>query len=100
MGLDEDPPPPEARPEPEPPPPGRPGPAVAVLIEHYRTLGLSLTATRDEIAAAFRKLSVRCHPDKVAHLDEDFQRLAERKFRELRTAYESILAEIGESDAS
>ena len=92
--------PPRPRIEPETPPSPGPSPGVAVLLEHYRTLGLSLTATREEIVAAFRKQGARCHPDKVAHLDEEFQRLADRKFREIREAYEAILAEVGESGPS
>lgn len=30
---------------------------------HYKTLGISKTATVDEVKAAFRKLSLNCHPD-------------------------------------
>jgi DnaJ-class molecular chaperone len=51
-------------------------------------------ATREEIEAAFRRASRRCHPDLVAHLDEEFQRLAHEKFLRLKRAQE-ILAPPG-----
>jgi hypothetical protein len=68
---------------------------VSALLDHYGTLGVSLSATREEITAAYHRLSQRCHPDKVAHLDEEFQELADRKFRALRDAYEAILESLG-----
>ena len=80
----------EGPPPAEEPPPAPPPSDVASLLDHYRTLGLPLTATADDLATAFRSLSRKCHPDKVAHLDEEFQQLAERKFRRLRRAYELL----------
>ena len=65
---------------------------AARLLEHYRRLDVPLTATEAEVMSAYRQLSQRCHPDKVAHLDEEFQKLADRKFRELREAFEAIVA--------
>jgi DnaJ-class molecular chaperone len=47
-------------------------------------------AGRREIDAAFRKASRKCHPDLVAHLDEDFQRLAHGKFLRLKRAHEIL----------
>ena len=44
-------------------------------------------ADRGAIDRAFRERSLTCHPDKVAHLDMEFQELAERKFRRLQQAY-------------
>ncbi len=40
---------------------------------------------------SYRELSKRCHPDRVADLDEEIRKVAERRFREIRRAYERIL---------
>ncbi|MDJ0522134.1 MAG: J domain-containing protein [Planctomycetota bacterium] len=54
-------------------------------------LGITPGADREAIERAFRERSLTCHPDKVAHLDAEFQALAERKFKRLRRAYELLL---------
>lgn len=61
------------------------GPAEALEL-----LGVKPSAEAVEIDHAFRELSLTCHPDKAAHLDEDFQALAERKFKRLLKAYEIL----------
>lgn len=78
--------PPAAEPEPPPTPAVEvePAPGVAEALE---ILGISATADRESIDRAFRERSRTCHPDKVAHLDPEFQELAERKFRRLQQAY-------------
>jgi hypothetical protein len=84
-----DPPPraPEVPPPPEPPASEDPGPD---LIEALQILGVGPLATPEEIERAFKQRSLACHPDKVAHLDGDFQALAARKFRRLVAAYELL----------
>ncbi|NLI81477.1 MAG: DnaJ domain-containing protein [Deltaproteobacteria bacterium] len=59
----------------------------------YAILGVSRSATMDEIKHAYRTQASRYHPDKVAHLGEEFQTLANRKFQEIQGAYETILKE-------
>jgi len=61
------------------------GPTEALAL-----LGCKPTAGTEEIERAFRERSLMCHPDKVAHLDEDFQVLAESKFKRLRKAFEIL----------
>jgi len=80
---------------PSPPPPRAPRrPAAAGLpstkAEARAVLGLADGADRKEIDAAFRRASRRCHPDLVAHLDEDFQRLAHDKFLRIKRAHEVL----------
>jgi len=58
--------------------------------EARAVLGIARDAAREEVDAAFRKASRRCHPDLVAHLDEDFQRLAHDKFLRIRRAHEIL----------
>ena len=56
----------------------------------YKVLGVSPTATNDEVKAAFRRLTLQNHPDKVASLGEDVRKAAEKKFQEINAAKETI----------
>jgi len=60
------------------------------LDSAYKVLGVDKNATNDEIKKAYRKLAVKLHPDKVAHLGEDIQRNAKERFQKLNEAYEKI----------
>ncbi|MCS4088832.1 DnaJ C-terminal domain-containing protein [Rhizobium sp. BK176] len=55
------------------------------LRDHRKTLGVSDTATQDEIKAAYRKLAKKYHPDTNSSDPE-----AERRFREVSEAYEAL----------
>ena len=57
---------------------------------YYETLGLSQGASFDEVKSAYRKLSMKYHPDKVGHLGEEFRKVAEEKMKELNVAYEFL----------
>ena len=50
-------------------------------------LGIAGPATSDQIRSAYRELIKAYHPDKVAHLGPDLQRLAESKTKEINAAY-------------
>ena len=63
--------------------------------DYYEVLGVSKTATIDEIKRAFRKLAMKYHPDKVATLGPEVQKAAEEKFRKIQEAYETIKKERG-----
>jgi DnaJ-domain-containing protein 1 len=54
-------------------------------------LGVPEDASPEEIKAAYRKLANQYHPDKVSHLGEEFQRLAETRFKEIQTAYRELM---------
>ncbi len=74
-----------------PPAPRRPSLDLPRTPEEARgILGVGPGASRKEIDSAYRKASRRCHPDLVAHLDEDFQRLAHEKFLRLKRAQEIL----------
>jgi uncharacterized membrane protein YkvA (DUF1232 family) len=57
----------------------------------YDVLGLPPHASQDEIRSAYRKLAGQYHPDKVAHLGKEFQDMAEKRFKEIQNAYDSLV---------
>ncbi len=60
----------------------------------YRALGTSPDASNDEIKKAYRRLMNRIHPDKIASDNPDAAAVAEaeRRTREVRSAYEMLKA--------
>lgn len=69
-------------------------------VEALTVLDLDVSATAEDVEEAYRRLSLRCHPDKVAHLDEDFQALATQKFRRLGAARDVLLAALRATEGS
>jgi len=55
--------------------------------DYYELLGISKTASADEIKKAYRKLAMKYHPDRNQS-DKD----AEKKFKEIEEAYEILKA--------
>jgi molecular chaperone DnaJ len=53
--------------------------------EYYEVLGVSRTATKDEIKKAYRKLALQFHPDKNPDNKD-----AEEHFKEVNEAYEVL----------
>lgn len=62
---------------------------------NYKILGISPSATDDEVKKAYRKMAIKYHPDKVATLGEEVQKAAEEKFKAISQAYEAICKERG-----
>lgn len=63
---------------------------------YYEILGLSPGAPFEQVKAAYRKLSMQYHPDKVNHLGEEFRRVAEEKMKELNEAYQFLKKKFGQ----
>jgi molecular chaperone DnaJ len=57
---------------------------MAEKRDYYEVLGVTRTATEDEIRGAFRKLAFKYHPDRNSSPD------AEAKFKEINEAYEVL----------
>ena len=60
------------------------------LEDAYKVLGVSPTATDEELKKAYRRLALEHHPDRVAKLGDDVRRAAEKKFQEINAAKERI----------
>lgn len=56
----------------------------------YTVLEIEPGASREEIKKAYRRLASQYHPDKVQHLGEDIQALAEKRFKEIQEAYQEL----------
>ena len=56
----------------------------------YAVLGIAPGASKEEIRAAYRQLAGKYHPDKVQHLGEEFQQLAEKRFKDIQAAYDRL----------
>ena len=56
----------------------------------YTVLGVDRTASAETIKKAYRELVNKFHPDKVDHLGEEFKTLAEKRFKQIQQAYQSI----------
>lgn len=56
----------------------------------HRVLGVSKNASQDDIRHAYKHLAAKYHPDKVAHLGEEFRTLAEKRFKEIQEAYQKL----------
>ncbi|WP_066628836.1 TerB family tellurite resistance protein [Labilibacter marinus] len=61
----------------------------------YKILEVDASASNDEIKKAYRKMAIKFHPDKVAHLGEEFQASAKEKFQKVNEAFEVIKKQRG-----
>jgi hypothetical protein len=62
------------------------------IVTPQEVLGVRPDATEREIREAFHRLAIHYHPDKVRHLGDDFERVAQEKFILLKEAYETLIA--------
>ena len=57
----------------------------------FRFLGLSKSATIDEVRKAYRELIKQNHPDRVHHLSPALRKLAESEAKKVNAAYRQAL---------
>lgn len=67
-------------------------PPSGVMVDPYAVLGVGKNATTDQVRKAYRELSARYHPDKVAFLGEKEQAHAHKRMSEINAAWEAIKA--------
>lgn len=60
-----------------------------MIADPYKVLGVSPSASSDEIKKAYRELSRKYHPD--SYIDNPLSDLAEEKFKEVQEAYDQIM---------
>lgn len=60
---------------------------MATKRDYYEVLGVSRGSSDEDIKKAYRKLAMKFHPDRVAHMTDDEKKSAEDKFKELQEAY-------------
>ena len=61
----------------------------------WEILGIPPGSEIEDIKAAYRQLSMKNHPDKVANLGPEFVKVAEERFKAIQEAYEEIRRERG-----
>lgn len=70
---------------------GAPAPSErAKAFDAYEVLGVSRSGSSEAIRDAYRARMKEYHPDKVAHLGEDLQKLAHEKSQEIQRAYQQL----------
>lgn len=62
------------------------------MRDPYEILGVPRGAPLEAVRAAYRELCLRYHPDKHANAAEVLRGLAEEKFKQVKEAYDQILA--------
>ena len=60
------------------------------LDSAYKVLGVSSNSTDLEIKKAYRRMSNKFHPDKIAHLGDEYKEIAQEKFKSVSNAYHKI----------
>lgn len=63
---------------------------MAEKRDYYEVLGVSKTATDEELKKAYRKVAMKYHPDRQVDKSEEEKKAAEEKFKEAAEAYDVL----------
>ena len=77
------------------PTPERPPPQASTPEDPYAVLGIASSASNEELEAAYRRRMSEYHPDRVASAAQEIRDMAERRAREINTAYDTIKRQRG-----
>ncbi len=66
--------------------------ATASTRDDYEILGIPHGSGQALVKSAYRELVKKYHPDRVAHLGDEFKELAHQKFLEIQQAYDRLTA--------
>lgn len=61
----------------------------------YKILGIDPNASDEEVKKAYREMAKKNHPDLVSNLGDDVREAAEKKFKEINRAYDTIKKQRG-----
>jgi hypothetical protein len=61
-------------------------------FDPYYVLRITRDASKEEVKAAYFNLIKQYHPDKVSHLGQEFQKLADEKAQLINRAYQTLMA--------
>lgn len=60
------------------------------LISAFEVLGLSISASKEQIVSAYRQMAKMYHPDRLSHLAPEFAEIAEERMKEINIAFNKI----------
>ena len=60
------------------------------MINHFSVLGVKANASEDDVKKAYKRLSIRFHPDKLLNASEDENVYAEAQLERVKKAYEIL----------
>lgn len=61
------------------------------MADHYRVLGVTRNATKEDIKEAFRRLAIQFHPDKHAQSSKSARDAVTLKFKQVSEAYDILI---------
>lgn len=67
-------------------------------MDYYKILGLTNSASEEEIKKSYKKLAMKYHPDRSVNLSDIEKKKNEEKFKEINDAYQHLLNKTNEPD--